>query len=157
RTLDTKWPDSVRDKLTVRCTALGMPSASAVPVECLLWTMVGRWHFERVEAHAAVAMYKRAESFSSDVVVSQTLQIWQAQALVSMGEETAAVSLLMPLTADSNPLVAGPALATLGAVKLHGGAAKQAHPLLEKAIALPPVWYGRAEALGDFAITMLIL
>jgi tetratricopeptide (TPR) repeat protein len=157
RTNESKWPESVREKLAARPSALGLSNTGSVPAECLLWAMIGRWHMDRLEAHAAIATFKRAETFSSDAVVSQTLQIWQAQALVPIGQETTAVSILMPLTTDANPVVAGPALATLGSVKLQGGAAKQAQPILEKAIALPPVWFGRPEALGDLAIALLIL
>ena len=157
RPVEGVWPTAVKSALARAATNLGLPNAENADAECLLWAIAGRWHFERNEAHAAVAAFKRAEVLTSDPMLKDLLRIRQAQALVAIGQESTASSMLVPLTSHDNPVIAGPALATLGAVKLHGGAAQQARPLLEKAMATPDVWSGRAEATADLAITMLIL
>jgi len=157
RPIEAKWPTEVQASLARAASGLGIASAEGLYAECLLWLVAGRWHFERSEAHAAVAAYKRAEVLTTEPIMKEHLRIRQAQALVAIGQESTATSILVNLTTHENPAIAGPATATLGALKLHGGAAQQARPLLEKALATPDIWPGRPEAMGDFAITMLLL
>lgn len=157
RPVEANWPPEVQASLARAAAGIGLVNPEGAFAECLLWAVVGRWHFERNEAHAAVAALKRAEVLTTDPALKDRLRILQAQALVTMGQESTASSILVSLTSHENPAIAGPALATLGAVKLHGGAAQQARPLLEKALATPDVWPGRPEAMGDLALAMLML
>lgn len=156
RLMNREWPKGTQKALARAASGYGLPGTDTMDTECLLWTVVGRWHMDRLESHSAVTALKRAETLSKNELASSTLRIWQAQSLIAIGQETTAVTMLMSMTTHPDPIVAGPALATLGAVKLQGGAAQQAMPILEKAIALPPVWLGRPEALGDYAIAMML-
>ncbi len=47
-------------------------------------------------------------------------------------------------------------MANLAAIKLQGGASRQARTLFEQALKLPAVWSGKTDAEADLALTLIL-
>ncbi len=162
RPVRSDWPavvgqqfDHGRDE-TLRLIAAA--SAGPGPVsEALPWAAVGQWRLHRNEPQAALLAFKHAETFATDPVCRDRLQLGEARALAQLDQRASALAILNHLADHPTADVAQPALALLGALLFKEGQNPQSLALLRKALGKDanPVWPGRAEALADLGLACL--
>ena len=171
RPMRTPWPPVVERELTRRSGAVpALDRALVVPVsrkestpasawsdEALIWTELGRWRSERGESQAALLAFKRAEGLTAAETGKEHLRLAQVHALVQLGQNSAAMEILVRLAFASSPAVTRPALATLGTLKFQEGHVQQSLALLKKAVEedLAGTWPGRSEAEADLGLAYL--
>jgi hypothetical protein len=163
------WPDQVRRQLADQCGRNGLifaengaasvSSAAETAGEAALWANVGQWRLQRDEPQAALVALKRAESLTPDPSLRSRLQLLQAKALVRLGQTPAATAILVQAAGGTDPRLARPALAVLGAARLREGGSQQGFQLLRRAVEEAPVveWPERAEAEADLGLAHLLL
>ncbi len=127
--------------------------------EAALWANVGQWRLQRDEPQAALVALKRSESLTPDPSIRGRLQLLQAKALVRLGQTPAATAILVQAAGGTDPRLARPALAVLGAARLREGGTQQGFQLLRRAVEEDPTvqWPKRAEAEADLGLAHLLL
>jgi tetratricopeptide (TPR) repeat protein len=127
--------------------------------EAALWANVGQWRLLRDEPQAALVALKRAESLTPDPLLRGRLQLLQAKALLRLGQTPAATAVLVQAAAATDPRLASPALALLGAARVQQGGTQQGLHLLRRAVEEAPTlqWPERAEAEADLGLAYLLM
>ncbi len=160
-------PDQVRRQLADQCGRNGQvfaengaaPVSAATGGEAALWANVGQWRLQRDEPQAALVALKRSESLTPDPSIRSRMQLLQAKALVRLGQTPAATAILVQAAGETDPRLARPALAVLGAARLREGGTQQGFQLLRRSVEEAPAvqWPERAEAEADLGLAHLLL
>ncbi len=170
RPVNSSWPRLAQQRLSDLSGRLGV--AFPVPVlqistapranlsdEAPLWTVIGHARLARGESQAALVAMKRAESMTGNPLAAGRLQLAETRALLRLGQSSAASGMLIGLAGQSDPQIARPALALLGALKLSQGAVQQGFNLLHSAVEEDSAlaWPGRAQAEADLGLAYLMM
>ena len=156
------WPDpAVQQMIKFSQGPLqlaGLNSSRPGAEEGWLWFSIGQWRQARNEPHAALLAFKRAESMFLDINLKGQVQLQEAQALLELNQQPAAMALLVQAASSSQKSLASQALAFLGEMKLTQGSGPQALALLKKAVEEGPatIWPGRAEAEANLGLAYLM-
>jgi tetratricopeptide (TPR) repeat protein len=158
RTLTTPWPAEVATTLTPLLPGQlrDLPKNPAFPAEALVWFAIGNARLERSEAAAALTDFKHADSHGRFADWDDFLCLYQAKALLAMGQAPSAASVLTGLVARAGSPWQRPALAILGSGKLQDGQAQQALVFLKQAVgASRDDFLFRSEAEADLGLAYL--
>lgn len=120
------------------------------------WIVAGLDRLARGEARIALTDLRRAEESCKDVVVRARVREAQARALLALGQPAAARTILGTLATDTDPRIARPALATLGAIELRLERPELAVGLLRKSLDAPLLeWPGASAAEANFGLALI--
>ncbi len=168
RPVSCPWSVDVQQRLAQVNLAFGVvfdergtvvPASTAPAVdETPLWTAIGHWRLARDEPQAALAALKRAESMTNQSLTAARLRLGQAKALAKLGQTPAATAMLIQLAGSSDAIIAKPATAVLGTIKLQQGNTQAGFNLLRRAVEEEPImtWPERPEAEADLGLAYLL-
>lgn len=133
-------------------------SVDATDITAALWACIGLARLDRDESQAALVAFKKAESLATTSLDRDRLQLAEAKTFVRLNQTAAAMALLARLSQHESSVIARPALALLGTMKLQANQATVGLSLLRKALESEPFtnWPGRGEAEADLGLAYLM-
>lgn len=159
---DQPWPEPVdRHLRQAIADRWGDEPPATIPTATIVKTCTGYWRLDRGEAQAALVALKQAETATRDAGLQGRLRLAQTGALLAMGQESAAATMLKLLAAHQDTFVSRPALARLGAMRLQNGSTVVGFNMLKKAVEpehdAAGSWPGQAAAEADFGLAYLMI
>jgi tetratricopeptide (TPR) repeat protein len=164
RPVEAPWPTEAVQALASidalpEVAAFGPGGVEQAAAEALIWNVIGLWYLERAQGQAGLVAFKRAESAVSAEFPRQVLRLRQAKSLVQLDQSGPATAILVAQARHANPLVAHPAMALLGSMRLKTGQTQQGFGLLRKAVETNEglEWPERGRAEADLGLAYLMM
>jgi hypothetical protein len=152
-----QFPPELTLALAPWCSRIGFTSSAERP-QVALWSAIAEFQLATGQPHLAALSIKRAEVGAVESA-RPWLQIALARAMAAQGQESVAVTILGNLNNDTIPAVRAASLATLGSIKVQGGAYEQGSRFLIEALNTQQAgkWPGQLAAKADLANVRLIV
>ena len=159
RPASTPWPTSVVGRLEngLRDDNLDFGSDQTTDNEAVVWATVGTQSLKRHEPQNAILALKKSEALVTSPFLKEELQMQQALAMISAGQQGPASAILLRLGSKSS-LLGDRSKAILATMKLQNGSLAQGMNLLQSAIKTSNQWPAseRLRAQADYGLSYLI-
>jgi hypothetical protein len=160
--IDLQWPEEVGEAFNALMVG-PWDEPSPIFVEAtpdrLMHSWIARWRLNRNEGQSSLLAARRAEALSLDPRQRDSARLLQARALVQIGQDAPASSILASLVETNVTEVSHPAYALLGTLSIQSGRTRHGMDLLRQALEGHEeyTWEGQAEAEADLGLANLIL